>query len=403
MGDLYRVDGEATVKLRWAALRTTLLLSVLFLVAYGVTNWFTASREVSRVWMYERERNIPFVPLMIIPYMSIDLFFIAAPFLCRDRAELRLFARRVMLTVVVACTVFLLLPLKMGVDRPAADGWLGAIFDWFRSMDQPHNLFPSLHIALGVMLAELYARKSRGLLRWVIIAWFLLVGVSTVLTYQHHVIDLVGGFALAVGCFYVIPAEHIHQQRTRSIRIAAYYWIGAVLLILLVVFLWAYESWILLWPAASVAIVGAGYAGLGPAIYRKANRRLAPAARLVLGPALAGQWLSKLFYARRSKPWNAIDDRVLIGRHLSEREAQLAIEHGVTAVVDLTAEFDAPQAWRSLPYLNLQVLDLTAPVPATDSAGIGIHRCADHRRCRLRALQGGLFAFGGHRRCMVDG
>ena len=27
---------------------------------------------------------IPFVPLMIIPYMSIDLFFAAAPFICSD-------------------------------------------------------------------------------------------------------------------------------------------------------------------------------------------------------------------------------------------------------------------------------------------------------------------------------
>src|SRR5476651_2831748 len=24
--------------------------------------------------------------------------------------------------------------------------WLGAVFDWFRGMDQPYNLLPSLHI-----------------------------------------------------------------------------------------------------------------------------------------------------------------------------------------------------------------------------------------------------------------
>ena len=28
------------------------------------------------------ERFIPFVPVMVVPYMSIDLFFVAAPFLC---------------------------------------------------------------------------------------------------------------------------------------------------------------------------------------------------------------------------------------------------------------------------------------------------------------------------------
>lgn len=33
----------------------------------------------------------------------------------------------------------------------------------------------------------------------------------------------------------------------------------------------------------------------------------------------------------------------------------------MSAVVDLTTEFSAPQEFRSLSYLNLQVLDLTAP------------------------------------------
>ncbi len=33
----------------------------------------------------------------------------------------------------------------------------------------------------------------------------------------------------------------------------------------------------------------------------------------------------------------------------------------MTAVIDLTSEFNAPRQWQTIPYLNLQVLDLTAP------------------------------------------
>src|ERR1043166_9991907 len=64
-------------------------LSILFLVIYGGCNWITAQRiEIGSIY-FQWERNIPFVPLLILPYMSIDLFFIAAPFLCRTTDALK--------------------------------------------------------------------------------------------------------------------------------------------------------------------------------------------------------------------------------------------------------------------------------------------------------------------------
>jgi protein-tyrosine phosphatase len=52
-----------------------------------------------------------------------------------------------------------------------------------------------------------------------------------------------------------------------------------------------------------------------------------------------------------------------MGRRLNEREARQAVVQGVTAVLDLTAEFSEPAAFRTLSYLNLPVQDLTAPGP----------------------------------------
>ena len=48
-----------------------------FLVVYGGCNWITAQRHDVGTIFFEWERLIPFVPLMIVPYMSIDLFFVA--------------------------------------------------------------------------------------------------------------------------------------------------------------------------------------------------------------------------------------------------------------------------------------------------------------------------------------
>jgi hypothetical protein len=84
---------------RAKALGTSIGLSVLFLIVYGWCNWITAQRHDVGTLYFEWERFIPFVPLMIVPYMSIDLFFVAAPFLCRTDRELHAFSNRIVAAI----------------------------------------------------------------------------------------------------------------------------------------------------------------------------------------------------------------------------------------------------------------------------------------------------------------
>src|SRR5262249_48200972 len=203
-GECSRFQSHAVVVKRSKALVVSIGLSVLFLIVYGGCNWITARRANVSTLYFEWERHIPFVPFFILPYMSIDLFFVAAPFLCRDDVELRTLSRRIGLAIVVAGACFLLFPLQIAVTRPEADGWLGLIFRKFLVLDQPHNLLPSLHIALCTILAVHYARHSRGFWRFASNGWFTLLALSPLFTYQHHFIDIVGGFVLAVLCFYFV-------------------------------------------------------------------------------------------------------------------------------------------------------------------------------------------------------
>ena len=178
-------------------------LSVLFLVVYGSCNWITARSRNVGTFYFEWERRIPFVPFFILPYMSIDLFFVVAPFLCRTDRELSILAKRIATAIILAGICFLLFPLRFAFPRPHADGWLGALFDWFRGMDAPYNLLPSLHAALTLILLNVYFHQLRGFIRAATMIWFVLVALSPVLTYQHHVIDIVGGVVLAVLCFWL--------------------------------------------------------------------------------------------------------------------------------------------------------------------------------------------------------
>ena len=226
VGNFHGLAGTSYRPLMVRAAVASVGLSLLFLAVYSGTNWLSSQRSDVGTWYYAWERLIPFVPLMVIPYMSIDLFFAAAPFLCRDRRELTVFSRRITLAILAAGVCFLVMPLKLGQPRPHVDGWLGALFGWFFATDLPYNLCPSLHIALRTILAETYARHSRGVWNVASHVWFSLVGFSTLLTYQHHVVDVAGGFLLAAVCFYVVPAIAQRHPVVPNRHIGSYYFLA---------------------------------------------------------------------------------------------------------------------------------------------------------------------------------
>jgi protein-tyrosine phosphatase/membrane-associated phospholipid phosphatase len=335
-------------------------LGVLFLVIYGWCNWFTAQRANVPTLFFAWERSIPFVPLMIIPYMSIDLFFVTAPFLCRSKRELAAFSKRMAAALLIAGLCFLLFPLRFAFERSHLSGWLGAFFDWFRGIDRPYNLLPSLHIALCLILAEKFATHTRGLLRHAVIIWFVLIGFSAVLTYQHHVMDVVAGFALGAYCLYFFPESGARLPVVPNRRVGSYYLVGTFVVAALAVLFWPWGAF-LIWPTVSLGIAAAAYLGVGPGIFRKRDGRLPWTTWWALGPVLLGQEISRLYYRRQSRAWDELTPQVWIGSVLSRGEAAAAVREGVTAVLDLTAEFSESTPFCSLAYRNIPVLDLTAP------------------------------------------
>lgn len=212
----------------WSAFRAKVALatSILFLAVYGSINAYTATRPDIPSFYWEWERSIPFVPLLILPYMSIDLFFVFAPFVARSEEEVRAFAQRVTTAIVVAGICFLVVPLKFSFERPRTGGMMGAFFDWFRTLDAPFNQLPSLHVALAWFLMDIYLRRGPAWSRAAIFIWFSMIIASTVLTFQHHVIDVIGGALLAASCvrnFKVVPAACQGETRESApiIRSAA--------------------------------------------------------------------------------------------------------------------------------------------------------------------------------------
>jgi protein-tyrosine phosphatase/membrane-associated phospholipid phosphatase len=356
---------------------TALWLSLLFVSIYGGTGWLTSLRSHVGTWRFAWEGRLPLVPWLIVPYMSLDLFFVAAPFLCVDGVELRTYRRRMTMAILAAGGMFVAMPLQFAFPRPQPDGWPGAIFAALHGFDRPYNLFPSLHIAILLIIAGTYLRHTRGVVRTLVCVWFVMIAVSTVFTYQHHVIDVGGGIVLALLCCFAIAEGPAPQPAAVNSRLGAWYGAGAAALASLA-WWFAPWGWVVLWPSASMAIVAGAYFGFYGGITRKACGRVPPAARLILAPWLAGQQLSLLYYRSHASPWNEVVPRVWMGRRLTRSEAAQAIAQGATAVLDLTGEFSEAGSLLSLNYLNLPVLDLTAPTPVQLRAALDFINA--HRR-----------------------
>jgi len=357
-----------------------LFLGPLFFVVYGGTNWLTSLRQDVGTFYFEWETRIPFVPALIIPYMSIDFFFAGSTFLCRTREDLQTLARRIVFAILISAAGFLLFPLRFAFGRPEVTGGLSAIFGLLAAFDQPYNLVPSLHISLLAVIWPVYHRHTTGLLRSAINSWFVLVGLSTVFTYQHHVIDVLSGALVALACFYLFPDREDSDPRraspTRNLKVASRYALPALAALLL-----AYAGWpwtaLLAWPAFALGILALAYAGLGSAIFRKTRGRLPLSAQIVLAPYLAGAWLSFRYYRGLGPAYDEVVPGLLMGRKLNDAEAEEAVRRGVAAVLDLTAEYGESTPLLRLPYRNVQVLDLTAPTPDQLDEAVGFIR--DHR------------------------
>jgi len=192
--------------------------SAIFVVAYAMANHWTAQRTDIGQGVFDFERAIPFLPWTIVPYLSVMGFY-AASFFVGDRAALDRHAARVLVNLALSLVCYALVPLRFQFERPLPDGVCAALFELLGACDLPYNRAPSLHISvlliLWVRLLPFIPARWQGLLH----AWFALIGVSVLTTYQHHLIDIPAGLAVgALSMFLASPAATCWLAALRARR-----------------------------------------------------------------------------------------------------------------------------------------------------------------------------------------
>lgn len=189
--------GWAHLKFAWVQ---TLIVSLWFAVVFGGADWITAHRSLRVRVHLDAELQIPLIPSFTLVYMSIYALFVAAPFVLRTRREITTLAVCQALAIALAGICFLLIPAQLAYAPPSESQlgvWKG-LFNFADRLNLDYNLVPSLHVALGIICVELFTVHATPGGKILLRTWGLLIAASTILTHQHHLLDAVTGYMLAL-------------------------------------------------------------------------------------------------------------------------------------------------------------------------------------------------------------
>jgi membrane-associated phospholipid phosphatase len=180
-----------------AFLRFLLWFYLAFFPVYFGAGAIAAQSGRATEWFFAWEREIPLIRWMIWPYFSIFPLFLLPLFHLNPQQIARL-SRQSTLTILIAGLFFVLLPMRRGFAASPVDGCYRPIFGLLGSVDTPHNLAPSLHVAFGALILLACAERTTPAWARLYFLLFAVLSTSTVLVHQHHVVDVVTGAALAV-------------------------------------------------------------------------------------------------------------------------------------------------------------------------------------------------------------
>jgi len=167
------------------------LVGSFVLFSYMGSNYYIVQSAPHTSLYLEIERAIPFIPAFIIPYNSYYFFMLFTFLVMKREIDLHVLSLRLVLIALISATIFILFPLQHAFIKPHA-GLFEPLFSVLASMDKPYNQLPSMHISITILYwysLQGYLEDKVVLKRFILVC-FTLIFISTLVIYQHHLIDI---------------------------------------------------------------------------------------------------------------------------------------------------------------------------------------------------------------------
>jgi hypothetical protein len=182
-----------------------------YVLGYLGLNWFNQTRSYYFDVSLPFERDIPFIPAAAVPY---SLVFATVVFAFHSLPVERLAyftkgAKLIVLNASICFSIFLMMPVR-ALDRPETvdvNSAMGLFAGFWFAVDQPANLFPSLHVNVSVLCALLawHHHKGYGLLNSLMA---LGVALGAIFMRQHYLADIIAGSGIAALTYWWAIGRH---------------------------------------------------------------------------------------------------------------------------------------------------------------------------------------------------
>ncbi|CAA6808728.1 MAG: Ser/Thr and Tyr protein phosphatase (dual specificity) [uncultured Sulfurovum sp.] len=340
-----------------------LYLGITFFLLYGSANQYAGLTAPHNVFVFEWEKNIPFIEAFIIPYMFSDLMFVFAFFLAYTRLELRVLALRIFFIVSFSVLMFLLFPLQFSFEKPEAETFT-FLFTVLQA-DLPFNQAPSLHVSFSIVLwFSMASQIKSAFLKGLLAIWFTSIALSTLFVYQHHFIDLPTGALVGFLAVYFISEKKENSvlkafMTPRSLKMALYYLVGAIVFVLLAFNISVFFVYI----ALSLFLVSVIYAfGLNGWLTSSSLTEYFLKYAL-FAPYILGNTLSWFYYKRKIPLMTEVKENVYFGRLYDAEEGKSLKEKNIKNIINLATEHFLVKVAIEPRVYNLPFLDQIIPSP----------------------------------------
>ena len=196
-------------KLLKLKIKYTIFISIFFVIFYKGAEFYTYTVDTVPSYFMEWERNIPFLPIFMLPYMTSAPFFLVTIFLEKNENSLKLLMKRAIFLTVVSTTIFVIFPMKFYFPKPEiTNTTFKTLFYILGLLDSSFNQCPSLHVSFAFLSNIVYYREIKNtFLKYFLCVWGFLLAISIFFVYQHHFIDFVGGTLIFLITCIIFPRK----------------------------------------------------------------------------------------------------------------------------------------------------------------------------------------------------
>jgi membrane-associated phospholipid phosphatase len=172
------------------------LMAAFVVGVYLPTNYFADYRSDVISSHTFIEASLPLVPSFVYIYTVCYVCLLISPvLLLPKKSEFTPLVINIIIVTVLSGLVFLVFPSTTHRPLFTPTSFTEQILIYLYVIDSPNNCFPSLHVSMTVLVALALCQKYP---KTVPISLAVMICISTVLTKQHAIIDVVTGVFVAL-------------------------------------------------------------------------------------------------------------------------------------------------------------------------------------------------------------